>query len=80
MCEAVGDQTYHERSEGEADLTDILVVSIVLGGVLHLPAPCEIDRQGIASFNKIGLSDKDCTDILAHAQEQLGSLQDALGC
>lgn len=80
MCEAVGDQTDYERSEGEADLTDILVVSIVLGGVLHLPAPCEIDRQGIASFNKIGLSDKDCTDILAHAEEQLGSLQDALGC
>jgi HD-like signal output (HDOD) protein len=81
MCEAVADQRDHERKhKNDADLCDILVVSIVLGEALKMPAPRVVDMEGIAAFSTIGLTDKDCGSILTHAELQLGSLQDALGC
>jgi hypothetical protein len=52
----------------------------VLGEALKMPAPRVVDREGIAAFLTIGLSDKDCDEILTHAELQLGSLEDALGC
>ncbi len=81
ICEAVGDQGDFDRKRGSAArLTDILIVSIVLGEALRKPAPRVIDMEGIAPFLTIGLSDKDCANILLHSELQLGSLQDALGC
>jgi len=47
---------------------------------LKMPAPRVVDMEGIAAFSTIGLTDKDCGSILTHAELQLGSLQDALGC
>jgi hypothetical protein len=36
--------------------------------------------NGASAFQTIGLSEQDCAAILTHAERQLGSLQDALGC
>jgi HD-like signal output (HDOD) protein len=81
MCEAVAaQQDYEHKAKKEAELADVLVVSIVLGEALSLPAPRVVDMQGVAAFTAIGLSDKECATILMHAELQLGSLQDALGC
>jgi len=81
MCEAVADQADYERSGADgADLCDVLTAGIVLGGALDLPAPRSIDRAGIRAFESIGLSDEDCHAVLAQAEQQLGSLQNALGC
>lgn len=34
----------------------------------------------IGSFKNIGLTLEDCAETLKHAEYQLGSLHDALGC
>jgi HD-like signal output (HDOD) protein len=79
MCEAVADQDEHERSGREADLTDILIVSVVLAAVLRVPAPRRI-AAGIHSFKRLGLNARDCAQILQLAEQQLDSLYAALGC
>ena len=81
MYEAVAEQADFDRKhKGDAELADVLIVGIVLGGILNMPGPRVIDMDGIDAFAIIGLSEKDCTAILTHAELQLGSLQDALGC
>jgi HD-like signal output (HDOD) protein len=81
MSEAIGDQSDRDRRrKHEADLSDILVVSIVLAEHLSKPAPRTVAVDGLAAFATIGLTAKDCATILTHAEYQLGSLQDALGC
>jgi HD-like signal output (HDOD) protein len=81
MSEAVGDQLDRDRRrKHDADLSDILVVSIVLAEHMNEPAPRSIAVDGLAAFATIGLSAQDCINIIEHAEYHLGSLQDALGC
>jgi HD-like signal output (HDOD) protein len=81
MCEAVAEQRDYERTRKRiVELTDVLIVSIVLCEALRMPAPPTMDTDGIEPFATIGLSDAACAEILAQAELQLGSLHDALGC
>jgi HD-like signal output (HDOD) protein len=81
MSDAVGSQAdYGHAGRFEADLTDILIVSIVLAVALRQPGPQSIDFSGIHSFQRFGFTAQDCTDILKHAQYQLCSLHAELGC
>jgi HD-like signal output (HDOD) protein len=81
MSDAVGSQSDHDHAgRFEADLTDILIVSIVLAAALRHPGPRSIDFSGIHSFQRFGFTAQDCTEILKHAQHQLGSLHAELGC
>jgi HD-like signal output (HDOD) protein len=81
MSNAIGDQRDIERRrKHDADLSDILIVGIALAEAMHLPPPRVVDVESIASFATIGLSAQDCATIMTHAEYQLGSLQDALGC
>jgi HD-like signal output (HDOD) protein len=81
MSAAVGEQGERERQHrGEADLSDILIASVVLSKALKMPAPRVVEMDGIGAFSVLGLSAKDCNAILAHTESELVSLQDALGC
>jgi HD-like signal output (HDOD) protein len=81
MCEAVGEQgDYSRRWKRDPDLTDILIVSVVLADALKSPAPRTVPMEGITAFTTIGLKEADCAAIMTHAEYQLGSLHDALGC
>jgi HD-like signal output (HDOD) protein len=81
MCAAVADQGDYERKhKGDADLSDLLIVGVVLGEALHTPAPRVVDMEGIGAFPAMQLSDQDCAAVLSHAERQVGSLQAALGC
>jgi len=81
MSEAVGDQgVYENRGKHEADLSDVLIVSVVLAETLRRREPRIVAANGIAAFQSIGLNVKDCDAILKHTEYQLGSLHDALGC
>jgi len=80
MSEAIGEQSDHgRRLRHEADLTDILISSIVLAEALRSPAPRKIAMEGIDAFQTLGLSEQDCTAILTYAEYKVGSLNDALG-
>src|ERR1700733_6546820 len=81
MSEAINDQyDYDHTGQGGPDLTDILVVSVVLAVVLREPGPRTGTMDGINSFERIGLSSRDCSAVLRHAEHQLGTLHAALGC
>ncbi len=81
MAQAVGDQRDYERdSKSDADLTDILIVSIALAGVLRVPGPRKISMEGISSFRRLNLAAQDCSLVLQHAEHQLGALHASLGC
>jgi HD-like signal output (HDOD) protein len=81
MCDAVGEQGNHERHrKHDADLSDVLIVSIVLAEELNITAPRSIDVAGISAFQRIGITSNNCAPILKIAQHQLASLHNALGC
>jgi HD-like signal output (HDOD) protein len=81
MAQAVGEQsTFERRPRHDPDLTDILIASIVLADALKTAAPRKIATEGICAFQTLGLNEKDCATILTHAEYQVGSLNDALGC
>ena len=83
LADAVGNQCDTERERRraqEVDLSDVLIAGVLLGQVLQTPAPRKIDVKGVTAYAVVGLSEQDCTAILRHAEYQLGSLQDTLGC
>jgi len=80
MCNAVGDQNDHERRWiHDGELSDIVIVSVVLADTLKNSAPQIVAMDGISAFQHIGVTEQDCADILTHAKHHLGSLHDALG-
>jgi HD-like signal output (HDOD) protein len=81
-CEAVGDQyVYDRRRKQEADLTDVLIASIILGESLRrrAPGPRVVKIDGVTAFQNIGIAAPECNAIITHAEVQLGSLVEALG-
>jgi hypothetical protein len=81
MSIAVGEQQEHDRKHrGDADLSDILIAGVVLSKVLKKPAPRVVEVDGVDAFSILGLSATDCLGILTYADNELKSLQDALGC
>lgn len=81
VSEAVGNQTnYQHKSKFQTDLSDILIVSVVLAEVLKNTVIRTVAMDGIEAFQSVGLNAQDCAEILTHADYQLGSLHDALGC
>jgi HD-like signal output (HDOD) protein len=81
MSDAVGHQGDNEpRRKHDADLSDVLIVSVVLAEAMKSPVPGIIAMDGIHAFQTIGLTEPDCAAMLAHAKYHLVSLQNALGC
>jgi HD-like signal output (HDOD) protein len=81
MAMSVGDQLdYNRKSHREPDLTDILIVSIVLAEALEQTPVKAVEMGEISSFQHMGFTQEDCRATLKHAEYQLGSLHDALGC
>jgi HD-like signal output (HDOD) protein len=81
ICAAVANQAdYQHESKLQADLSDVLVVSVVLAAALKSSMARAIDMDGIDAFQSIGLNAQNCADILTHADCELGSLHDVLGC
>ena len=81
IADAIGEQTdLDRRTRHDADLADVLIASIGLGEALLKPKPRTVAMAGVTAYQTIGLTEQDCATILTHAEYQLGSLQDALGC
>jgi HD-like signal output (HDOD) protein len=81
MAEAVAHQADHEsRPRHDPDLTDILIVSVLLAEVLGDGKTADLgELLDVPAFVTLGLGKKDCALILKHAYHQLGSLHEVLG-
>jgi HD-like signal output (HDOD) protein len=79
MCEAVGQQNdYAHKSKRRADITDVLIVSVLLADAL-IERDGDLARcSGVSSFAKVGLTPLEIEAILRHTEHSLGSLRDAL--
>jgi HD-like signal output (HDOD) protein len=75
---AVGAQEDYERSERRrgADLTDVLVASVLLADALEQPKPRRVDL--IPVFSALRMQEADCHLVLSHVEQSLSSLQSAL--
>jgi HD-like signal output (HDOD) protein len=81
MADALGEQQEYDRSgRGEANLTDVLIVGVVLATALRKPGPRTVEMNGMNSFQRLGLNAQDCNIIMQHAEHQLGALHATLGC
>jgi HD-like signal output (HDOD) protein len=79
MCEAVGHQNdYAHQSKRRADITDVLIVSVLLADAL-IERNGDLARcAGVNSFAAIGLTPNDLDAILRHTAYNLSSLRDTL--
>jgi HD-like signal output (HDOD) protein len=79
MCEAVGDQDdFDRRWKHEAELVDVLIVSLLLSDVRTTPEPRNIATEGINAFLSIGVTPADCSAILERADEEIRLIHEAL--
>lgn len=81
MADAIGAQRdYDSDHKHAATLSDILIVSVVLGDLLEQPSPRVLAVSDIFAFQAVGLTEADCVAVLTHAEYQLAALHEALGC
>jgi HD-like signal output (HDOD) protein len=79
MCEAVGEQSDHERRwKHVAGLSDVLIASLVLAEALKTPEPRLVATDGINAFLTVGVKAEDCAAILAEADKQISLVHEAL--
>jgi HD-like signal output (HDOD) protein len=79
MCDAVGDQTDHERRwKHVAGLSDVLIASLVLAEALETPEPRVVATDGINAFLTVGVKPEDCAAILTEAEKQISLVHEAL--
>lgn len=80
VAEAVGEQEDIERaSTGPVDLTDVLIVSVMMAAYAGHPADLELNMQGVRAFSRLGLDGPTCAAVLRDAEVEVQSLKVALG-
>jgi HD-like signal output (HDOD) protein len=79
MCDAVGEQSDHERRwKHTAGLSDVLIASLVLAEALNTPEPRVVATDGINAFLTVGVKAEDCAAILTEAEKQISLVHEAL--
>jgi HD-like signal output (HDOD) protein len=79
MCEAVGEQTDHDRRwKHEAGLSDVLIASLILAEPMQGPEPRAAAIDGISVFLTVGVRPEDCAAILEEADRQIRLVREAL--
>ena len=79
ICEAVGKQKHYERTSNRAaDLTDVLIASVVLAEALLERNGDLRHSAGVNAFSRLRLGREALQAILSHTEHTSGSLRDAL--
>src|ERR1700691_814412 len=61
LCEAVGEQEdYDRRWKHAAKLSDVLIVSLILGDMLKMPEPRALPSEGVNAFLTVKVAAADC--------------------
>jgi HD-like signal output (HDOD) protein len=79
MCEAVGEQSDHERQRRhEARLADVLIVSVMLAEALRSLPPRTVHTAGVGAFLTVGVAAEDVAAIFDEAEQQIRQVHAAL--
>ncbi len=79
MCDAVGHQNRYERTpHPNADITDVVIVSVALAEVLLERAGDRTLLSGINALQSLKLSEQDINLILTHTEHNLSALREVL--
>jgi HD-like signal output (HDOD) protein len=81
VFEAIGRQHDYQRSSNRAaDITDVVIASVVLAEALLENNGDLTRRAGVTAFERLGLGPKDLAATLKHTEYRLVSLRETLGC
>jgi HD-like signal output (HDOD) protein len=80
MCDAVGEQTDHDRRwKHVAGLADVLITSLALAEALTMPEPrLVVETPRNNAFLTVGVAPEECAAILAEADTQIRLVHEAL--
>lgn len=79
VCAAVASQHDHAReSRRAADVTDVLIGSVVLAQALLEQDGDLVCTQGVTAFDRLGLGPAELQAVLTHTRHSLDALRDAL--
>ena len=80
IAEAVGAQEEFDRVAGQADIADVLTVSIVASSYIDdKDVDIELNMQGIRGFSRLGLNNDKFRFIMSDCVEEISALRSALG-
>jgi len=80
IAEAVGAQEELDRLAGQADLGDVLTVSVIASSFIDDPdVDFELNMQGVRAFHRLGLNNEKFRFIMSDCVEEISALRSALG-
>jgi len=80
IAEAVGGQEELDRVAGQADLTDVIIVSVLAATFIDDPdVDLELNMQGVRGFSRLGLNNEKFRVIMRDCIEEISALRSALG-
>lgn len=79
ISEAIGDHENIDRMVGQADVTDILSVAVMMSGFVGHEANLELNMQGVKAFWRLGLDNAKCVQIMRDCADEISALRTALG-
>jgi HD-like signal output (HDOD) protein len=80
IAEAVGTQEEFDRIAGQADLGDVLTVSVLASAFVdQTEVDIELNMQGVKAFSRLGLSNEKFSLIMRECVEEIAQLRSALG-
>jgi HD-like signal output (HDOD) protein len=81
VCEAIARQNDYGRSSARAaDITDVVIASVVLADSLLAGAGDLTRCAGVTAFERLGLGHQELVATLKHTEYRLISLRETLGC
>jgi len=79
IAEAVGEHENIDRRGGNADVTDVLTVATMMASFFGQEADLELNMQGVRAFNRLGLDNAKCANIMRDCVDEIAALRTALG-
>ncbi len=80
IAEAVGAQEEFDRIAGQADISDVLTVSILASSFIDdKDVDLELNMQGVRGFSRLGLNNDKFRFIMSDCVEEISALRSALG-
>jgi HD-like signal output (HDOD) protein len=79
IAEAIGEHENIDRTAGQADVTDVLTVAVMVAGFMGHEVDFELNMQGVKAFRRLSLDNAKCAHIMQSCSDEISALRSALG-